>query len=343
MRRAALVRLLPDEREDLLALVHGRTTPQRVAFRARIVLRAAEGIENRRIAEELGSSPATVALWRGRFLAERVPGIEQDAPRSGRPPKLSEALEERIVRTTVETRSPDGAAWTSRSLAAAVGVGRSTVLRVWRRHHLPERPAGARPPPTPGIGFVDKITDFVGLYLDPPERAMVFLVDERHPPPGQGPGRPGGRAAAAAPDRSAHFLRFLRAVDRESPKEFDLHLVVDQLWTSGSPTVQRWLARHPRVVLHYVPGGPAGPSLVDRWVDALASKRIGPGSFPSVVRLHRAIRAHAESGEDRRRPFQWTATSREIRRRSRRPTITSVINGPDVAMRRDASAPVGER
>lgn len=313
MRRAPPVHLSADEREELVALVQGRTTPQRVAFRARIVLGAADRRQNRQIAGELGTTARTVALWRQRFLAHRTPGILRDAPRPGRPTRLSDETVERIVRTAREGRAPSGAFWSIRTLASALGVSRSTVQRVWALHHL-SRVDRSRPRAVEGTGFIDRVSDFVGLYVDPPERALAFLVEER-PDPSPGPGAPDRRAASGpSRDRSVAFLTFLRSLERESPSDQDLHLVVDQLWTSGAPSVQRWLARHPRVILHVVPAGRAGPNLLDRWVGALSEKRIGPGSPPSVIRLHRAFQAHAGS----RRPFVWTATAAEIRRRARR-------------------------
>lgn len=315
MRRAARIELSPEERADLTALVQARTTPQRVAFRARIVLLASAGRTNRAIADELGTSPGTVRRWRQRFRGERVPSVEHDAPRPGRPPKLSGATVAEIVRATRESRPPGGRAWTTRSLARAFGVSRSTVHRVWRSQRLGPDDR-LRPAPDRSTGFIDRISDFVGLYVDPPERAMVFLVDSR--PAGVG-GPSAGRAERPVErrDRSAQFLRFLRSVERESPPEFDLHLVVDQLWTSAVPSVQRWLARHPRVVLHFLPGGAPGANPLDRWVTELAAKRIGPGSAGSVVRLNRAIRTEPGGPPGSARPFVWTATSREIRRRVR--------------------------
>jgi transposase len=299
----------------LVSLSRGPSTPPRVAFRARVVLRASSGAQNREIAEELHTSPGTVALWRRRFIAQRVPGIERDAPRPGRPSAIPASSIQALVRATVERRAPTGAPWTTRSLARAMGVSKSTVSRVWQSRRIhPQGSGGAEPPRR--SEFVDRVTDFVGLYLNPPERAMAFCVDETARSTSLDLRERHAIEALREPDRGARFLSFLQAVDRETPKGFELHLVLDRLLAPTSPTVQRWLARHPRFQLHFLPTDPKRPNLIDHWFGEFTKKRIRANAYPSVTRLHQAIQAHLGGGGSFAVPFTWTATSEEIRTRS---------------------------
>ena len=316
MRRAPAVPLSRDEREELLQLAEGNATPPRIALRARIVLRAAAGVENQQIAEELGTNAGTVSRWRRRFRMQRIPGIERDAPRSGRPPQVPTSTIKLIVRRTLGRRPGGGRAWTARSLARSVGVSKTTVQRVWRAHHIQPRraievvPAGASAP------FIDKVTDFVGLYLNPPERAMAFSVDEKGR--GSSLSRKERRALETYQQRSRaeEFRSFLQTVDRETPKELDVHLLLDNRIAPTSPEVQRWLVRHPRFYLHFLASSASGPNLIDRWFAEFTQKGSPPETFPSVVRLHRAIRDHLSTPQGAARPFVWSATSEEIRSRS---------------------------
>ncbi|MGA7845886.1 MAG: helix-turn-helix domain-containing protein, partial [Thermoplasmata archaeon] len=245
MRRAAVVQASREERRRLQAMARGGTVRPRVAFRSRIVLRAAEGAQNREIAKELRTSPGTVALWRRRFLVQRIPALERDAPRPGRPPAIPASSIQALVRATLERSAPDGAPWTVRSLARAMGVSKTTVHRVWQARRIHPRGSGSSTPP-PRSEFVDRVTDFVGLYLNPPERAMAFCVDEN----GRGASLDRRERNAIRTlrerDRGAQFLSFLQSVDRETPAGFELHLVLDPLLAPTSPKVQRWLVRHPR-------------------------------------------------------------------------------------------------
>ncbi|HYA11052.1 MAG TPA: helix-turn-helix domain-containing protein [Thermoplasmata archaeon] len=316
MRRAPEVRLLRGERARLTALADSDATPPRLARRARLVLRAAEGRSDRDIAVELGTDAGTVARWRRRFLMQRVPGIERDAPRAGRPPSIPTSTIQVIVRSTLGRRPPGGGFWSARTLAREVGVSKTTVQRVWKSHGIePHRPAETFRP-NPGMRFVNKVTDFVGLYLDPPERAMVFTVDERARTSTLGAKE--RRAIAAYEDRrrGLEFRAFLQAVDRETPKGLDLHLLVDSRLTPADPEVRRWLARHPRFYLHFVPSGSGSANVIERWFAQFTRKRVGGAAFPSVARLHRAIRDHLALPDAGARPFVWTATAEEIRERA---------------------------
>jgi transposase len=325
MRRAPAVVLSREERERLGALVAASGAEPRVALRARIVLEASAGRENLEIAQALGTTPGTASRWRRRFLQQRIPGIERDAPRPGRPPHVPTSTIQLIVRRTAGHR-PGGRPWTARSLAKSVGVSKTTVQRIWRAHHLrPQRPVEAAPPGGPAP-FVDKVTDFVGLYLNPPERAMAFCVDEH----GRGSALSHRERDALATyqkrSRVEEFRAFLQTIDRETPKHLDIHLLVDHRIAATSPEVQRWLVRHPRVYLHHLPAAETGPNLIDRWFAEFTQKRDPPESFPSVVRLHRAIREHLGRPEGAARPFIWAATAEEIRARAG--PIRSGTNGP---------------
>jgi transposase len=209
VRRAPEVRLLRGERARLGALAGAAATSPRLAQRARIVLRAADGESDRDIATALATDPGTVARWRRRFLMQRLPGIARDAPRPGRPPSISTATIQVILRSTLGRRPPGGGFWSARTLARAVGVSKTTVQRVWKAHGIEPRRAAETFRPNPGMGFVDKVTDFVGLYLDPPERAMAFAVDERAR--GSGLGTQERRAITAYEDRrrGLEFRAFL--------------------------------------------------------------------------------------------------------------------------------------
>jgi hypothetical protein len=194
------------------------------------------------------------------------------------------------------------------------------VHRVWQARRIRPRRAG-QPEPARPAKFVDRVTDFVGLYLNPPERAMVFCVDEKG---GEASLDRRERAAIGSlrePDRGAKFLSFLQAVDREVPKGFDLHLVLDRLLAPTSPKVQRWLVRHPRFSLHFLSSDAAQPNAIDRWFGEFTKKRVRRDSFPSVARLHRSIQSHLTATGSLVGPFAWTATAEEIRARAGHPSI----------------------
>lgn len=319
MRHAPEVRLLRGEQSRLSALAESREVPARVALRARMVLLAAQGKPNDRIAREVGTDAATVARWRRRFLQQRIAGLGHDAPRPGRPPTIPTAKIQVVLRSTLGRRPPGGGFWSARTLAREVGLSKTTVQRIWKAHGLEPRRAAETFRPKGDGRFVDRITDLVGLYLDLPERAMVFSVDEQQ------------RASRlAAPERRAmaeyeerrrglEFRAFLQAVDRETPRALELHLLVDSRLTPGEPEVRRWLDRHPRFHLHFVPSGSDRPNVIERWFAQFTRRRLPPTAFPSVARLHRAVRDHLRLSDAASRPFVWTAVSEEIRDRTGRP------------------------
>jgi transposase len=286
-----------------------------VALRGRIVLRASEGAENRTIAAELGTNPGTVALWRRRFLMQRVPGLVQDAPRPGRPPAIPTSTIKAIVRTTRGRAPPDAPYWSARRLAAATGVSKTTVQRVWKAHQIqPRRPEDV-PEGRSDLRFVEKVTDFVGLYLNAPERAMVFAVDEKAKGSLLPPRDRRSISAVAERSRAHEFRAFLQTIDRETTKDLDLHLLVDHLLAPATPEVGRWLVRHPRFHLHVLPSAGDGPNLIERFLEGVSKKRVRSTTFPSVARLHRAIRAHFSTPGASAQPFVWVAAGDEIRDR----------------------------
>ena len=315
----------------MATLAASAATPPRLVQRARIVLLAAAGRSDREIAAEVATDAGTVARWRRRFLMQRLPGIERDAPRPGRPPSIPTSTIQVILRSTLGRRAPGGRFWSARSLARDVGVSKTTVQRVWKAHGIEPRRAAETFRPDPGMRFVDKVTDFVGLYLDGPERAMAFAVDERTRTPGLGPRERKVMAAYEDRQRGLEFRAFLQAIDRETPEGLDVHLLVESRLTPADPELRRWLVRHPRFYLHNVPSGPGGANVIDRWFDQFTRQRVGRATFPSVLRLRRAIRDQLATPGGRSRPFVWTAMREEVRDRSGHPSsarATAAVRRP---------------
>ena len=247
---------------------------------------------------------------------QRIPGIERDAPRPGRPPVVPTSTIQLIVRRARARSLPGGGRRSARQIAKEFGVSKTTVLRVWKAHRVTARPPTSPAPPEPSPEFADKVTDFVGLYLNSPQRAMAFSVDERSP------SEVGGRSSSAPAgpnpplDQAAEFRKFLQAVDRETPKELDVHLLVDSRVTPTLPEIRRWLVRHPRFYLHLLPPAGPTPNLIDRLLREFTAKRVRPGTPVSAVRLHAAVQRYFASLDGSPGPFVWTATAEEIRSRS---------------------------
>ncbi len=319
MRRAPDVQLLRGERARLLALARSAVTPSRLAQRARMVLRASEGARDQEIAAELSTDPGTVARWRRRFLMQRLPGIQRDAPRPGRPPSIPTSKIQVLLRSTLGRRPPGGGYWSARSLAREIGVSKTTVQRVWRAHGIEPRRAAETFRGNPGLRFIEHVTDLVGLYLDPPERAMVFAADPRARGSGARPRRPARKAEDDGERRGVQFRAFLQSVEREAPRGLELHLLVDSQLTPNDPEVRRWLVRHPRLFVHFVVPGASGPNAIERWFAQFTRRRERGSPFASVARLRRAIRNHLAAPGAGGRPFVWAATSDEIAARSERP------------------------
>lgn len=341
---ALALKLKASDRRELLRLMAAATTPQRVAFRARVVLLAADGWSNSAIARELATSRPTVIVWRTRFGEQGVAGLLEDAPRSGRPRTISETQETAIVQATLHTTPAAATHWSLRSLAAAQGVGRTSIHRIWQAYGLqPHRVESFKLSTDPR--FAEKVRDVVGLYLRPPDRALVLSVDEKSqiqalertaPVVPLDPGVParqthdytrhGTTTLFAALDgatgkvigeclprhRHTEFLQFLQTIDRRTRKDFDLHLIVDNYGTHTHPKVKEWVAAHPRFHVHFTPTSASWLNLVERFFAEITRKRIRRGSFLAVAELVQAIQDYLAHHNRKPKPFVWTASARSI-------------------------------
>ena len=331
------------EREQLETWARRRTSAQALAQRSRIVLAAAEGLKNTQVAERLGIDRATVAKWRSRFASLRLDGL-LDEPRPGRPRTISDAQVEEVIVKTLESTPKDATHWSTRSLAREVGLTQSAVSRIWRAFGLqPHRQQTWKLSKDPL--FIEKVRDVVGLYLDPPERAVVLCVDVKSqiqaldrtaPILPMLPGSPerathdykrsGTSSLYAALDiatgkvigslharhRAIEFKRFLTTLDREVPDDLEVHLVLDNASTHKTPAIQRWLIGHPRFVLHFTPTSSSWLNLVERWFAELTNKKLRRGTHRSVSQLNADIRAWIDTWNENPRPFVWTKTADQI-------------------------------
>jgi transposase len=337
------VTLTDDERGVLEGWSRRRSSAQGLAVRARIVLGAADGESNSGLAERLGLTRMTVAKWRGRFVAERVDGL-LDEPRPGRPRTVSDEKVEEVVVKTLESAPKDASHWSTRSMAAEVGLSQSAVSRIWRAFGLqPHRVESFKLSTDPL--FVDKVRDVVGLYLDPPERALVLCVDEKSQIQALDRSQPILPMLPGVPERATHdykrsgtsslfatldiasgkvigslharhraieFKKFLRQIDAAVPAELDVHLVLDNYTTHKTKVVQRWLLAHPRFHLHFTPTGASWLNLVERWFAELTNKKLRRGAHRSVRELNTDIRNWIEHWNENPRPYVWTKTAEQI-------------------------------
>ena len=307
------------------------------------MLAAAAGTKNTQIAAELGVSRPMVTKWRSRFAAERLDGL-LDEPRPGRPRTVSDAQVEEVIVRTLETTPPDATHWSTRSLARELGLSQTAVSRIWRAFGLqPHRSETWKLSRDPL--FIDKVRDIVGLYLAPPERAVVLCVDVKSqiqaldrtaPILPMLPGTPrrathdyrraGTSSLYAALDitsglvigslsarhRAIEFKRFLAQLERQVPAGLEVHLVLDNASTHKTPAIRRWLLAHPRFVLHFTPTSASWLNLVERWFAELTTKRLRRATHRSVRQLNADIRAWIETWNERPRAFMWTKTADEI-------------------------------
>ena len=342
-RPKAALAVTPEQREELERLARRRTTAQAVALRARIILRCAEGGHNGEVAEALGITRQTVGRWRVRFINDGVDGL-LDEPRPGAPRKISDAHVEKVVTLTLESQPKDATHWSTRSLAKTAGLSRSSIGRIWRAFGLrPHRSESFKLSTDPLL--IEKVRDIVGLYLNPPDRAMVLCVDEkpqiqaldRSQPilplrPGQIERRThdyvrhGTTSLFAALDvksgkiiaehhrrhRGVEFRKFLDTIDRNVPQQLEVHLVLDNYGTHKTPLIQRWLLRHPRFHLHFTPKGASWINQVERFFADLTNKQIRRGAHRSTRELEQAIRQYIEIKNHQPKPFVWTKTADEI-------------------------------
>ena len=332
------------QREQLERWVAAHGTPQQVALRCRIVLGAASGQTDVVLADALGVSRPTVALWRGRFAETGPDGLWEIAPGRGRKATFSSRKIKAIIQATTSTLPEGMTQWSCRTMADAQGVSKSTVSTIWRSHQLkPHRVKTFKL--SRDARFLEKLTDVVGLYLNPPDQALVLCVDEKTQIQALDRTQPGlpmkkGRLGTMTHDykrngttclfaalevlqgkvvgqcftrhRHQEFLRFLRRIDAEFPGDIPLHLVMDNYGTHKHPNVQAWMKRHPRFVCHFVPTSSSWLNLVERWFGELTSKAVRRGSFSSVADLQTAIAQFLEAWNEAPKPFVWTATVESI-------------------------------
>jgi len=339
--KAPLV-LTDDERAKLQSWANRPTSAQRLALRARIVLACADGRDNKAVAEALRITPHTVGKWRARFVADRLEGLA-DEPRPGAPRSLADAKVEEVITRTLETKPDDATHWSTRGMAEHTGLSQSAVVRIWHAFGLQPHQSETFKLSTDPF-FVEKVRDVVGLYLSPPERAIVLSVDEKsqvqaldrtQPLLPLGPGqaerhthdyeRHGTTSLFAALDvatgsvigkcyrrhRQQEFVRFLEEIAAAIPPEdgVTIHLVMDNYGTHKTPRVKRWLQRHPRYVVHFTPTSASWLNQVERFFAEITEKRIRRGVFRSVQALEAAIKDYLGKHNLDPKPFMWTATA----------------------------------
>ncbi len=309
MRRALSVPLPERDRRALESLLASPETSARLRTRASIVLRAAQGETNERIARELETDPGTAGRWRRRYLLHGIPGIVKDSPRPGRPVSMTDS-KWAYIRAARERPAPSGTPWSTRTLARDTGVSKSTIQRIWRAREFRPRPAAAPTAAGAGMRFVEKVVDMVGLYLDSPERAIAFATDERIRTPRVWGGDLRVLAKFRQENPGVEFRAFLQVIDRETPGPLDVHLLVDGRLAPLTPELGRWLSQHPRFHLHYLPWDRTGLTLVDRLVARFSQRRGRRGEPPSAQRLRHAIREHFQTGRESPGPFVWTTAPR---------------------------------
>ncbi len=305
---------------------------------------AAHWAQNLEIAAQLGTSRQTVGLWRRRFLTKGLAGIAKDAPRGGRPPRQRRRVEALIVETTTQTKPPHATQWTTRRLAAHLGVSHSMVQRIWKAYDLkPHRVRTFKLSNDPR--FLEKLEDVVGLYLNPPELALALSADEKsqiqaldrtRPDLPLRPGRCGTMthdykrhgtttlfAALELPNdkvistcmarhRHQEWIKFLKLIDAQTPADLDLHVIADNYATHKHPKVKAWLARHSRFHIHFIPTSSSWLNLVERFFRDLTDKQIRRSAFTSVADLIAAIETYISAHNDHPRPFVWAATVQQI-------------------------------
>ena len=350
MKSARSITLTTEERSTLLRWSRGRSTPARQVLQANIVLLAADGLMNMQIAERLKTAKKTVSLWRTRFAEQGLAGIERDAPRPGRKPAIRQSVFRKLLAKTTQEKPPNATHWSTRTMAKAVGVSHATVQRVWSvnglKPHLVRTFKVSNDPQ-----FAEKLVDVVGLYLNPPEHAIVLCVDEKSQIQALDrtqkslplyPGRCGtmthdykrngtttlfaalnvveGIVIGECMPRHRHqeWIKFLKRIDASTDPALDLHLIADNYCTHKHPKVQRWLGRRPRFHMHFIPTSSSWLNLVERWFRDLTDRRLRRGVFRSVPDLIAAIEAYIECHNDTDRGFVWTAKAEEILAKVRR-------------------------
>jgi transposase len=341
MRVAPAVVLTIEQEAELTRRVRSTLTSVRLSQRAQIVLLAAQGMQNKEIAKQLGIGRVQVARWRERYLVAGLAGIERDLPRGAPPVKVDV---EQLVELTTQSKPEAATHWSTRKMGAVLGVSASTVMRHWQEHDLkPHLVRGFKVSRDPK--FVEKLEDIVGLYMSPPEHALVLCCDEKSQVQALDRTQPGlplkkGRAGTMTHDykrngtttlfaalnvldgqvigqcqqRHTHveWLKFLRQIDRETPKDKTLHLVADNYATHKHPKVQAWLAKHPRFVMHFTPTSASWLNMIERFFRDITTERLRRGVFSSVPELVAAIEAYIAHHNTNPKPFIWTKSACDI-------------------------------
>ena len=349
MKIAPKIVLTDEERTTLERWSRGRSTEARLVLRSKIILLAAEGKMNQKIAPRLKTALKTVSLWRRRFAEQRIAGIEKDAPRGGRP-KTGKRMARLIVEKTTRERPANATHWSTRTLAKELGTSPAMVQRVWKvnglKPHLTRTFKLSNDP-----HFAEKLIDVVGLYLNPPEHALVVSADEKTQIQALDRTQRGlpihhGRCGTMTHDykrngtttlfaaieltegkligtcmaqhRHQEWIKFLKLIDAETPAELDLHLIVDNYATHKHPGVMSWLKRHPRFHVHFIPTSSSWLNLIERWFREITDKRIRRGTFRSVEQLIEAIMAFIKEHNEAPQTFTWTAKAEDILAKVRR-------------------------
>jgi transposase len=343
-KAAELLMMTSEQRGTLEAWVRAKTTPQRMALRSQICLLAAEGKSNNAIAQRLGTSRPTVILWRKRFEEQGPEGLAKDAPHGPSTRRLPGEKAKDVVEATLHTIPSDATHWSTRTLAKQMGISHSSVARIWNAHGLqPYRVKTFKL--SKDKRFVEKLTDVVGLYLNPPDKALVLCVDEKSQIQALDRTQPGlpmkkGRCGTMTHDykrngtttlfaalnvldgmvigtcysqhRNEEFLKFLRQINRATSKGLSLHLILDNYGTHNHPNVKAWLKKNSRFHLHFTPTSSSWLNLVERWFAEITRKRIRRGTFKSVSELIDVIRDYIRCNNENPSPFIWTKKADQI-------------------------------
>jgi transposase len=356
MRVARPIILKPEQKETLEQCARARSRSVRLVERARIVLLAAAGKQDKEVAAELNITAHKAARWRNRFLDLGIAGLEKDAPRAGRTPSIPAAKVKRVIHKTTQEKPANATHWSTRTMAVAVDLSEATVRRIWHKHglkpHLVETFKVSTDP-----HFAEKLEAIVGLYLNPPEHALVLCCDEKSQIQALDRTQPGlplkrGRAGTMTHDykrngtatlfaalntldgkvislcqqrhRHQEWLRFLRLVNDATPDHKQLHLIVDNYATHKHPTVQRWLKRHPRFHIHFTPTSSSWLNMVERFFRDLTANRLRRGVFRDVMELVTAIDDYVDHHNEKPKPFIWTASANDILEKVKRARKTLV-------------------
>jgi transposase len=344
MRTAPLVELSLEQRTALERLARQRSKPARLIERARIVLLAANGLENKQIAQRMRMTPEKAARWRSRFLEGGIAALEKDAPRPGRTRIISDRQVKTVVKMTLQETPANATHWSTRTMARAAGISEASVRRIWRAYGLkPHQVRTFKLSRDPQ--FTEKLEDIVGLYLNPPEHAMVLCADEKSQIQALDRTQPGlpmkkgrcgtmthdykrngtatlfsaldaleGQVISMCDDRHRHqeWLKFLRGIDYVVPEDKQIHMIVDNYATHKHPKVERWLQRHPRFHMHFTPTGRSWLNMVERFFRDLTENRLRRGVFRSVEELIAAIGEYIDRHNENPKPFVWTAKAADI-------------------------------